>query len=171
MKKALIFCRAIDSVNERVGRIASFAVLPLVILVAIEVLARYALNRPTIFAWDINIQLYGLLVMLGAGYALLTKGHVVVDVIITHFSPKVRAILELITSSFFFLCTGTLMWTSAGVAWESTLSKESYTSIWSPPIYPFKIMIFVGGCLLLLQGIAKFIRDIAVIASKEGDWR
>jgi len=48
------------------------------------------------------------------------------------------------------------------------LLLETTETIWEPPIYPLKLTIPIAGFLLLLQGLAKFIRDlIIVITDKE----
>jgi len=39
------------------------------------------------------------------------------------------------------------------------------SSAWEPPVYQMKIAVFIGVVLFFLQGIAKFVRDIRVIAT------
>ena len=51
------------------------------------------------------------------------------------------------------------------LAWESLSICERSNSAWQPPIYPVKMMIPIGAFLLLLQGIAKLIRDILTLFS------
>ena len=126
-----------------------------------HVILRYVFNRPTIWAWDVNVQLLGLLGVMGAGYTLLHRGHVGVDVLAEHLSPRARMILELIMSLFFFLAVGVLVWVVGRGAWTSLQVKEVYTSFWSPPLYPFKVVVVIGVLFLLLQGIVKFIRDLS----------
>jgi len=36
--------------------------------------------------------------------------------------------------------------------------------MWAPPIYPLKVIFAVGYILLLLQGLAKWIRDFVYVA-------
>jgi TRAP-type mannitol/chloroaromatic compound transport system permease small subunit len=38
--------------------------------------------------------------------------------------------------------------------------RETSGSAWDPPVYPLKVALAFGVALLLLQGIAKFIRDL-----------
>ncbi len=49
------------------------------------------------------------------------------------------------------------------LAWESLSIWEHSNSAWGPPLYPVKLMIPVGAFLLLLQGVAKLIRDILTL--------
>jgi TRAP-type mannitol/chloroaromatic compound transport system permease small subunit len=161
------FCRFIDSLNERVGKISGWLIFPLTILVTYDVTLRYVFNRPTVWAWDINIQLLGALVVLGGGYTLLHDGHIGVDALVIHLSPRWRALVDLITSAFFFFGIGVLLWKSASDAWSSLQIREVYSSVFAPPIYPFKVLMVVGILLLLLQGVAKFIRDLITVTSTE----
>ncbi len=161
------FCHGVDKVNEWTGKSASMLHIPLVLIVMLEIVLRYFFDSPTIWAWDVNIQLSGTLILLGGGYTLLNKGHVSIDVIVNRFPIRVRTIIELVTSLIFFTGIGALLWLSVGEAQYSVHSQEHWTSVWSPPIYPYRIVIVIGLVLLLLQGIVKFIHDIDVVRGKE----
>jgi TRAP-type mannitol/chloroaromatic compound transport system permease small subunit len=161
------FCRFIDSLNEWVGKYSGWLIIPLTALVTYDVILRYVFNRPTIWAWDINIQLLGAMVILGGGYGLLHDQHIGVDVLVARLSPRRRAVIDLITSAFFFFGIGVLLWKAASDAWFSLEIREVLSSVFSPPIYPFKILMVVGILLLFLQGLAKFIRDFTTVTSTE----
>ena len=168
MAKVEVYLSKIDLINEWVGKTVAYAILPLTLIASLEVVLRYVFDRPTIWAWDVNIQLGALLAIMGAGYTLRHGGHVIVDVAVTRFSLRQRALIDLITTWLFFFACVILVWKSGVEGWDSLMTKEAYSSIWAPPIYPLKMIIPVGAFLLLLQGIAKFARDIViVIAPKE----
>ena len=168
--KAETFCRWVDTINEKVGRAVSMLLIPLVIIVMLEVVLRYFFNRPTIWAWDVNIQLAGTLILLAGGYTLLYKRHVVIDVVVHRFSPRTRAIIDLITSPVFFIGYGVLLWIAMDEARDSVQIRELFSSVWSPPMYYFKVVMAVGFFLLLIQGVAKFIRDLSIAGrSTTGD--
>ena len=88
MKKA--FLRYVDAINSWVGRVIGFAVIPITVIATIEVLLRYAFNRPTIWAWEVNIQLMASTVTLGAGYALLHGAHVKMDAIVVTIDSNTK---------------------------------------------------------------------------------
>jgi TRAP-type mannitol/chloroaromatic compound transport system permease small subunit len=55
------------------------------------------------------------------------------------------------------------------MAWDSFKVLETEPTAFAPPVYPIKMMIPLGALLILLQGLAKFIRDFnLVISGKEG---
>ena len=63
-----------------------------------------------------------------------------------------------------------LVYYGGSLAWESLSTLEHSQSAWNPPIYPVKLTIPLGAGLLLLQGIAKLIRDILFLV-KGVDYR
>jgi len=163
------FLQAVDFLNDRSGKVFSILYLPLMVIVVIEVVLRYFFNRPTIWAWDVNIQLFAFLIVFGAGYTLLKGGHVRMDVFVVRLSPRKRALIDLLMSFIFFICIGALFWQSCDQASQSIQSSERFATIWAPPIYPLRIAIPIGVMLFLLQGVAKFIRDIDILRAKRGD--
>lgn len=157
----------IDALNDWSGRIAAGLIIPMVLIVTYDVIMRYLFNRPTVWAWDINVQLLGVSVALGGGYTLLHNGHIGVDVLVEGLARRKKALVDLLTSIFFFLGIGVLVWESGRVAWFSVQTREVDFTFFAPPVYPLKALIAIGFFLLFLQGIAKFIRDIVTVQSKE----
>lgn len=162
MGKAKAFCHCIDIVNEWAAKLISLLIIPIVLVTTIEVILRYVFNMPSIWAWDVNIHLMAVIIFIGAGYTLLYRGHIIVDVVVGRFSPRVRAIMDLVTSGFFFLGIGVLLWRAILKAAISIEIKEQLISVWGPPLYPLRVVIAVGILLLLLQGIVKFIRALVI---------
>jgi len=163
------FCRIIDKLNEWTGRAAAWLILPMSLLVAYDVMLRYAFNSPTIWAWDINVQLLGAMVALGGGYALLHDSHVGVDVISTTLTKRKQIILRLITFILFFISMGVLVFLGITQAWISLRTMEVDYTFFAPPIYPLKVLIAAGFLFLFLEAISKFIGYIIAYRQGEGE--
>lgn len=161
------FIRIIDKSNEWIGRIVSYLLIPLVLITAYEVLMRYIVKKPTIWAWDLNIQIFAATMLLGGGYTLLLKGHVVVDVLVMNMSPRKRAVLDLLTSAFFFLGVIVLLIGGWEMAWMSIKVREAMPTIWEPPYYIMKLMVPLGALFVLLQGISEFMKNLIIVFSKK----
>jgi TRAP-type mannitol/chloroaromatic compound transport system permease small subunit len=161
------FADWIDVINEWVGRMISFLIIPMTLITTIEVILRYVFNRPTIWAWDVNMMLLGAFTVLTGGYTLLKGGHVAMDIFVSRLSLRIRALLALITSVLFFFSIGLLVWQGGIASGESFMTREQINSIWGPPLYPLKLLWPVGAFLLLLQGVAIFIRDLKEVQSRE----
>lgn len=160
----------IDRFNEMVARIFSWAMLALVLTMAYEVVARYVFNAPTLWSYDLSYFLGSLTLMLGMAYTLRVKGHVSIDIFYSRFSPRVQALLYVIFALLlFFPLWGimvSVMIPHMMFSWAE--QEKSWVGTWQPIIYPFKTWITLGAIMLLLQGIAEFIRDLVVLV-KGGD--
>lgn len=160
MKK---FLNTIDTVSEWTGKIFGWTVVILVILVVLEVILRRFFNRPTIWNFEVTIQLYAFHFMIVAAYALLHKSHVAIDVIYNRFGQRTRAILDVVTYMlFFFPFLLVVFYEGIKYAVNSWAMRETSWSFFSPPLYPIKTIIPVMALLLLVQGIAIFIRQLSV---------
>lgn len=148
---------AINRVNEKVGQHISYIFIPLTAICLIEVTMRYVFNRPTIWAWDVEKQLFGFLTVMGAGYTLLYKSHVSIDIFVQRFSSRTRTKLKLITTSLTLLTLLIVIHETSKAAIDSVQINELSSSYWIHPLYPVKIGIALGVVLLFLQSISQFL--------------
>jgi len=160
------FIRIVDKTNEWIGKIVSFLMIPLVLITVFEVVMRYIVKQPTIWAWDLNIQVFAAIVMLGGGYTLLKKGHVVVDVFVMAMNPRKRALIDLVTSFFFFVGVLVLLLGGWEMAWMSLKVGETMPTVWAPPYYIMKLMVPVGAFFVLVQGVSEFMKNLILFLNK-----
>ncbi len=159
------FLRVIDHISNWSGKIGSFLILFMIAIVVYEVVLRYVFDSPTLWAHETAQFIFGAMTILGGAYALFHGAHVKMDVLYSRFSPRTKAILDLITAFLFFIFCAVLLWTGGEEAWESIALLERSNSQWRPPIYPIKVVVPVAAFLILLQGLAKFIRDLITTAT------
>ena len=74
-----------------------------------EVIARFVFNSPTNWVHESMFLMFGMQYMLSGAYAYREDQHVRVDVIYAKFSPRGKAIADIITSVFFFIFIGTML--------------------------------------------------------------
>ena len=167
MRQVRRFLALVDNLNDQVGKIVSMLIIFMVLILVYEVVLRYIFNSPTLWAHETSEYFFGVHFFLGGAYALRHAAHVNVEVIYSRFSPRVRAILDIITSVFFFLICAVLLWKGGAMAWTSLMKLEHTNTVWAPPLYPLKMMIPIGAFLILLQGLAKFIRDFHIAITRK----
>ena len=168
MKKLWDF---IDAINEWTGRICSWTLVVLAILVVLEVILRRFVNSPTIWNFEVTKQLYGFHFMIIAGYALLHKSHVSIDILYGKCSERKKAILDIISYTiFFFPFLLIVLYQGIKYAARSWAIYETSWSVFGPPLYPIKTVIPVTAFLLLIQGIAIFIRKLDVVIRGGNSW-
>lgn len=152
----------IDGFSEWTGRLVAFLILPMVAGLTYEVIARYALDAPTDWAYDSTYMLYGTHFMLGAGYTLLKGGHIRTDFFYQHWSPRRQGIVDSV-SYFVFFFPGMIFffwmgWQEAYHSWQ--IGERAETTAWQPILYPFKTVIPVTAVLLLIQGVSELLKSL-----------
>lgn len=167
MQKLLL---TVDRLSTFVGKIFSWLIVSLTLMITWEIFSRYALDSPHDWAFDGMLQMYGTLFMMAGAYTLSKNNMVRGDVLYGFFPPRLQAGLDLTLYFIFFLpgvCA--LIWAGylyAGDSWA--IWEHSGITANGPPVYHFKTVIPVAGSFLLLQGIVEMIRCFRCL--KEGQW-
>jgi len=162
MHKVMKFLDIIDSINTWACNIFRWVVLIITAVLMYEVIARYVFSSPTVWAGEVALQLFTLLVVMAGGYALLHDRHVRMDAIYSRLSPRGKATVDAVLFIAFLLFSSVLLWKFAQMGWTSIKVRELAATYFAPPLYPVKSTLAVGTFLLLLQGVAWFIRSIWV---------
>ena len=168
MRKLSTFLHIIDATSEWAGKIVSFLLLLIIGTMVWWVLMRYVFQSGTSWNFVTATKLFFIYAIFGAAYVLRHRAHANTDILYRHLSLRTRSIVDLATSIFFFLFCIVLLWvaieTAAGDAEKLHLSLRSFL----PPNWPGTLMAPIGIALFLLQGLAKFTRDlITAITGKE----
>ncbi|WP_299852551.1 TRAP transporter small permease subunit [uncultured Roseovarius sp.] len=161
---------AIEGLSQWVGKAFGWCILILTLSVSYEVFVRYVLNAPTVWAFDMMVQMYGALFLMAGPYALAQDAHVRGDVLYRLFPVRWQARVDFtLYILFFFPGMMALFWYGWEIASDSWRYKEvSWNSPARIQIYFFKTLIPVAGFLLMLQGLAEMMR--CWLAMKTGRW-
>lgn len=159
---------AIDAFNELFGRIIAPLIAIMTLVVLYDIGLRFFVGRPSDWAFDITKMLFGAHFMLMAAYGLRHHVHVEVDVIKRLLSRKKQAALDVIGYLIFF---APFMWMLTNLGWSffmrSFSRSETTYGMVSIPVYPIKGVIVVTAVLILLQGIAIFIRAVQQLREEQ----
>ena len=144
----------IESLSAWTGKAFAWCILVLTLSTCYEVFVRYALNAPTVWAFDMSVQMYGALFMMAGAYALSQDAHVRGDVIYRLMPIKAQATIDLVLYIIFFMPgVFALTYYGFGFAADSWFYKEVS---WSSPsriqIYFFKSLIPIAGGLASSAG-------------------
>ncbi|MDM5334249.1 TRAP transporter small permease subunit [Ureibacillus composti] len=160
------FIKVIDSISDWVGKIGSWSILVIMVLVVFEVVSRRVFNAPTIWTFETLTMLYGFHFMIVASYALLHKAMVSVDSIYEKFSTRNRAILDILSYIFlYFPFVGGVFYYSLEFVSKSWAIKETTNSLLAAPVYLYKTIIPIVFGLLILQGISEVIKQVLILKS------
>ena len=160
----------IDQLSKTVGHAFSWCALILTLGTCYEVFVRYVLSDPTSWAFDLSYLMYGAVFFMAGAYTLSRGGHVRADMLYRLWPCRTQAMVELTLYVLFFF-PGILALLLSGWGYGSGAMGIREVSVNSPagmPIWPMKMMIPVGGALMLLQGIAETLR--CVLCLRDGQW-
>jgi TRAP-type mannitol/chloroaromatic compound transport system permease small subunit len=181
MRALLRFAHAIDNFTEKLGGIATFLVLLVVVVGFYNVAARYLgrfVGRQLSSNALIEIQwyIYSLIFFLGFAYVLKHDVNVRVDFLYAKWSPRTKAWVDLIGSILFLVvfCVMGIYVTITPVLFSWGRLPNGGWGTWelSPdpnglPRAPIKTMIIVAFVTLLLQTFAQIIKYIAILAGHQ----
>lgn len=157
MKKLLA---AIDRVSIWSGKAVGIFVLVMCFAITAEVVMRYVFHSPTDWAVEVMCMSSAVLYIMGGAWTSQCKRHIQMQIVYSKLSRRNKAILDSVTFLFFLLYICFLLWGSTVFSLDSIRILETTGSPFNSPVYPVKIVLALGTLLILLQGIAMFIRDL-----------
>ena len=163
---------SIDIFSNWVGKLTCLLLIPVIISMVYEVVARKLFIAPTDWAYDTSRMFCGAMFMLGAGYALMRGVHIRADFLFRNWSPvnqaRVDTILYLL---FYFPAMLFFFWLSAEytykawVTWERTMDTALMA-----PLAPARTAMPLGAFFLLLQGFAELLRCRYNLDARSRKW-
>lgn len=162
MNSLLRASRLIDALNTAVGKASYWLILVAVLISSGNAVVRKAFNMSSNSLLEIQWYLFAAVFLLCAGYTLLNKEHVRVDLIHSRLSRRKQLWVE-IFGTLFFLAPMTLL--ILVLSWapfvDAFTSGEVSSNAGGLIRWPVKLLIPVGFGLLLLQGASELIKDVA----------
>lgn len=166
------FVRFVDRMNMWIARAFGFLVIALNAVLLYGVIMRYLFHRAVYWEGDVAWLLFATFAVLAGAHGLRQGAHVRLDVIYSRFSPRGRAIWDVMTFPLFVFFIGLFTWFAIKKAWWSlSMMETNPMSYFHGPIYPARLALAAASILLLLQAVAEFIGHIARIAGRDIEGR
>ena len=164
MRRLLALSRAIDALNETVGKLTYWLILAAVLISTGNAIVRYSLNTSSNAWLEIQWYLFSFVFLFCAGYTLLHNQHVRIDIVSGMLSARTRTWIDIFGSLFFLLPMAlTILWLSWPVFVDAYERHEVSTNAGGLLVWPGRLMVPVGFLLLVLQGISELIKRIAFL--------
>lgn len=154
----------IEKVNDWIGKQISWLTTLLVLLVCYDVITRYVFSETAAWIMELEWHLFALIFLLGAAYAFRHDKHVRVDLFYAKFSPKEKALVNIIGASVFLIpwCLLVIYWTFQFALISYGDNEGSPDPGGLPARYVIKFAVSLGIFLLLLQAIADLLKNILI---------
>lgn len=173
MTALLKIAAALDRTVSVFGRIAAWAIVPLVVVVIFDVISRRFFVVGSTELQELEWHLHAVLFMFCLGYGYLREAHVRVDLLSNHFSKRARHWIELLGSLLFLIpfCAvviyfGVTLTYSSFLDGETSASATGLTHRWI-----IRSVIPLGTLVLLLSAISSILKSVAAIAGCAADRR
>ena len=155
------YVRVVDRFNRGVGRVTMYLIFVMMGILLWSSMSK-AFFLPSLWTLEMAQFVMAAYFLLGGAYSLQLDSHVRMDLAYGRWSPRTKAIVDVVTifmlfTYLFFLLYGGISSTNYAIQYSET----SYSS-WSPYMAPIKIVMVIGIFLTLLQATSIFIKDLAV---------
>jgi len=152
------------------GRVFCWLLVPLMLAMVWEVVARKLFVAPTMWAYDTSRMLNGALFMAAAGYALMRGVHIRADFLYRNWPPRRQAAVDAVLyvtlffpAMLFFLLISFGYAEKAWIRWELVMDTA-----FMAPVAPVRTAMPVGAALLTLQGVSEVLKCLYAI--KRNRW-
>lgn len=160
----LALARAIDRVNEVIGRTMGWLILAAVLVSAGNAVVRKLFSTSSNAWLELQWYLFGAAFMLAAAYTLKQNEHVRVDVFYASRKRRTQHWIDLFGHVVFLLPFAALMtWMLVPYALRAYVQGEVSTNAGGLVIWPARALLAAGFALLTLQAVSEIIKKIAVM--------
>lgn len=167
MSFLLSLSRAIDRLNNAIGKFVSWLTLLVVLISAGNAVVRKTFSISSNAWLELQWYLFGAIFLLAAGYTFLYNGHVRVDVLAQRFSRKTQIYIEIAGVIFFLLPACILVfWLSLPYFWQSYATLEQSSNTGGLIRWPVKVLIPIGFGLLILAGVSHLIKSVGFLLGR-----
>lgn len=164
MQALLKLSKAIDRLNTFVGRYVIWLILAATLVSGINAVVRKVFHTSSNAFLEVQWYFFAASFLLAAGYALLEKEHVKVDVINAKLSQRTRVWIDIFGFIFFLtpVCIVVLKY-SIPFFIQAYQSGEVSSNAGGLIRWPVYLMMPLGFGLLMLQGFSELIKRIAFL--------
>ncbi|MSQ56471.1 MAG: TRAP transporter small permease subunit [Limnohabitans sp.] len=167
MKLLLKLAELIDSINNKFGVFAMWAILISCVISCANAVIRFFFSNSSNGWLEIQWYLIAAAVMLGAGMVLRVNEHVRVDVIYGQLSTRAKVYIDLMGLIFFLIpVMMLLMYLSYPLFTDKFHSGEMSSNAGGLIRWPVWLMLPLGHLMVLLQGISEIIKRVGWLTNQ-----
>jgi TRAP-type C4-dicarboxylate transport system permease small subunit len=130
----------------------------IVIVGVADVIGTNFLARPVPSALEMSEAGMVVIIFGGLAYAQYRSAHVSVDLVTARLSGVARTLAAGLAILAAILVLGLITWRAGSSALESIGIVEKSSGFLRFPVYPFKVMMFLGGAIATLEAARQFVR-------------
>ncbi len=158
--KKIKLAKLFEIINTHNGKVGSYLILLLILLISSSVLLRYCFSIGFTWLQDFYIWVHAILLMLGMSYTLNKNDHVRIDLFYRKFSLNKKRNIDLFGSIIFGLplCYFLIFDGYEYFIRSFLISENSKETGGLPNLFILKFFIFLMGNLLFIEIINKIFK-------------
>jgi len=170
MQALIKLSQAIDRLNATVGRYAIWLIFAATAISALNAVVRKLFNYSSNGFLEVQWYLFAWSFLIAAGFTLLQREHVRIDVVNSHLPKKLRVWIDIVGYVLFMtsICV-MVLYLSTPIVIEKFRSGEMSGNPGGLIRWPVWLALPVGFALLLLQGWSELIKCIAFLRGQGPD--
>ena len=152
--------RKADRIAVFVGRVTMMLVVLLVSVMIYEVVLRYALETPTLWANELSLWLAGFVFLCSGLYAMQQRSHIRIFILYDICPRHVQRIFDTVSTLFIAAFAFFLVYGGYGEAFDKLHRWETFGTAFDPPLpATIKPMILIVVSLVAAQAVLNLISD------------
>lgn len=165
MQGLLKFSNALNAFVDRVGRLAAWLVVAMMLVILADVILRRYFIIGSTKLQDLEWHLHGGLFLLCLGFGYLRGAHVRIELVWERFSPRTKAAVEALGCLLFLLpyCAAILKFGFDYAEMSYANSEVSASSTGLPMRWIIKSVLVAGFATLAMAGVATLIRAVILL--------
>ena len=144
----------VHPVSKIMNRIASVFLFLMMCLTITDVVLRKLYSQSILGTVEVTEFMLLIVIFFALAQTEVLNGHVKVDLVMSRFAPRIRAVVDLITQFTCFVLSVMITWSTLVYSGRMKAAGEVSQDLWIP-IYPFVYVVAVGCAALAFTLLIK----------------
>lgn len=152
--------KIINSISRIMSLVATGLVVPMMLLTVVDVFSRFAFRKPILGTAEFTSWMMACL-FLGVAWCAVQGRHIMVDLVIGRFSPRVQAIVDSIALLVGLGIIAIMAWRTAVTSMYMLKLGYQVSSLVPVPEFPFYLVVTLSWVMLWLVMVTLLIQKVA----------
>jgi C4-dicarboxylate transporter DctQ subunit len=147
-----------DRLEDALAFLAAGMLVFTVVFVPMDVASRYFLGAPITWVYEVTEYILLMVPCLSMAWLARHNGHVVIDVLTSHFGPRLRRLFDVGTFLLVALACGVVAWWGSVVTFESYKASAVIENVLQTPQWLIYVSIPLGFAFTAIEFARKGVR-------------
>ena len=165
MKK---FILTIDNLAEKLGKIGSYLIFGIALLIFVEIVLRSFLNKTLYVTAEYSGYTMCVITYIGIAYALREKAHIRITILYSKFSERNKVIIDMFNYFIGIVLCLYVFRASANFFWSSVVNKTQSIQAFATYLFIPRFFVPFGIAMMMLQYLCEFLKSFQIFKELKG---